>query len=283
MSGASPSLLDGLNLTPQGGDEAFAALAAVADRLYQAGDPRAAFPEIYGVITREVATELASPACGFVEPAAIDELMGVFCARYLETLAWSLEGRPQDCHAWRVAYDHAARGATIPFQDVVLGLSAHINYDLAMGIAQVMARKGYHRDDDKKSRFKHDHDHINVILRRSLAECFERVISRYGCRFSHLAWNRSRPVTQRVVLSLLSVWRERIWADVLSLTAADGEAARRAVLARMDRRSGLIARAIVAPSSTWVTGERLLPRRVAAAVRAGLIARDASPQHPGLG
>jgi hypothetical protein len=280
--GLSPGLLDGLNLAPQGGDESFAALAAVAGRLYQAGDPRAAFPEIYGVITREVATELVSPGCGFIEPEAIDELMGVFCARYFETLIWSLDGRAQDCEAWRVAYDHAARRATIPFQDVVLGLSAHINYDLAMGIAQVLVRKGYHRDDEKKTRFKHDHDHINSILRRSLAECFERVIARYGCRFSHLAWNRSRPVTRRVVLSLLSVWRERIWDDVLRLTAAEGEAARRAVLAGMNRRSGLIARAIVAPSSTWLTGERLLPRRVAGAVRARLIAPVGSPGYDGL-
>lgn len=264
--------LAGITLAPVTGDEAYRSLAEVADRLYRVGDPRAAFPEIYGVITREVATELRSPRCGFIEPAAISELMGRFCARYLETLIWSLDGQRQDCDAWRVAYDYAARRGTIPFQDVILGLSAHINYDLAVGISQTIIHHDLHRDARMTARFKHDHDHVNVLLRRSVPECFERVVERYGCRFSRVAWHRSsRPVTFRVVMSVLSVWRERIWADVLRLLAADGDEARAQVLAGMNRRSGLIARGIVAPSAGWLAGERLMPRRVSALVRASLV------------
>lgn len=264
--------LRGIDLAPATGEAAYASLAEVADRFYRVRDPRAAFPEIYGIITREVAAELRSSDCGFIEPAAISELMGRFCARYLETLTWSLDGARQDCDAWRVAYDYAARRATIPFQDVVLGLSAHINYDLAVGISQTIIAHGLHRDEQMTARFKHDHDHVNVLLRRSIPECFERVVDRYGCRFSHLAWNRSRPVTFRVVMSVLSVWRERIWSDVLKLLAADGDSAgRAAVLGGMNRRSGLIARGIVAPSTGWLASERLMPRRVSSLVRASLV------------
>ena len=254
--------LRGIDLAPAQGEAAYASLAEVADRFYRVRDPRAAFPEIYGVITREVAAELRSAECGFIEPAAISELMGRFATRYLETLQWSLDGARQDCEAWRVAYEYAARRATIPFQDVVLGLSAHINYDLAVGISQTIIANGLHQDERMTARFKHDHDHVNVLLRRSVPECFERVVSRYGCRFSQLAWSRgSRPVTFRVVMSVLSVWRERIWSDVLRLLAAgDDDAARAAVLSGMNRRSGLIARGLVAPSAPWLAGRSI--RRV---------------------
>ena len=264
--------LRGIDLAPTSSEAACASLAEASDRLYRARDPRAAFPEIYGVITRDLETELRSTTSGFLEPDAISECMGRFATRYLETLQWSLDGVPQDCDAWRVAYDYAARRATIPFQDVVLGLSAHINYDLAVGVSQTLIARGMHQDERRTARFKHDHDHINATLRGAMAECFERVITRYGCRFSHLAWNRSRPVTFRVVMSVLSVWRERIWADVLRLLAAGDDAtARAAVLAGMNRRSGLIARGIVAPSTGWLAGERLVPRRVSSLVRASLV------------
>ncbi|HLU66674.1 MAG TPA: DUF5995 family protein [Kofleriaceae bacterium] len=264
--------LDGIDLVPAGGEEAFRSLAAVADRLYRAGDPRAAFAEIYGVITREVAAELASPTCGFLEPDTEREVMAVFCARYFDTLVWSLEGRPQDCQAWQVAYQAAARRSTIPFQDVVLGLQAHINYDLAIGIARVLAARGARGDQQALARFKHDHDHLNVILRGSMGECFERLCTRHGCRFSGVLWQRPQPVTARLVLSVLTSWRERVWTDVLRLLEADREEERRAIIAAMDRRSGRIARAVVAPSAAYVTGERLLPRRLASAIRATWLA-----------
>ncbi len=263
--------LVGIELRPETGDAAYRALALVADRLYQAGDPRAAFPEIYGVITREVAAELRSPACGFLEPAAISELMGRFATRYLQTLAWSLAGEPQDCGAWGTAYAYAARAATVPIQDVILGLSAHINYDLAVGICETLVHHDLHRDAASMARFKHDHDYVNVLLRKSVPECFERVASRYGCRVSSALWNGARPVTFRVVMAVLGVWREKIWADVVALTASGADpAARRAVLARMDRRSTLIARALVAPSLGWLGGRVLVPRRIAAVLRSSL-------------
>lgn len=242
------TVLEGVDLHPQNGLAALAALNTVSERLHERGDPRAAFPEIYGVITRRAALEACSKEGGFLEREWIYRLMGRFCERYLETLSWSEAKKPQDCTAWRITYEYATRGLTIPFQDVVLGLSAHINYDLPLGISQTIREFG--DTPAKRARYKHDHDHINVLLRDSVAECFERLADRYGCRTGATLWQQGGRVVESIVLSVLSVWREHIWNDVLALLDARDEYARRHAIARMEWRSGMIARAIVAPNAS---------------------------------
>src|SRR5690349_10148985 len=116
------SVLHGVHLTPRHGQEALESLERVSERLRALGDPRAAFPEVYGVITRRVLIEAREPRSRFLEPGWIGRLMGRFCARYLETLDWSLRGLPQDCEGWRLAYAWADAGLTIPLQDVMLGI-----------------------------------------------------------------------------------------------------------------------------------------------------------------
>ena len=58
--------------------QAHAALDYVAEMLLNAGDARAAFPDIYAVITRRVAEEAARPDGPFLEPAWISSLAGRF-------------------------------------------------------------------------------------------------------------------------------------------------------------------------------------------------------------
>lgn len=276
--------LERVELHPTSGAVSLVSLEQVSSRFRAAGDPRASFPDIYGLITLRAAEEVERSPCGFVEPAWISRLMGRFCERYLETLVWSLEGRPQDCSAWAIAYRYAATGCTIPFQDVVLGLSAHINYDLALGISATIREFGGSSDPEKLARYKHDHDYVNVLLRASIPESFERLSTRYGCRTSGLLWTAARPVVMRLVMATLASWRELVWAQVLALLAADTASERARVLSEMDRRSGRIGLAIVAGNFAWLQGRELLPAPVRRRVRS-LVLRErlehgfAAPDH----
>ncbi len=86
--------LAGIPEHPVNADDALLALDTVAARLASRGDGRAAFPDIYGIITRKVAEEVKKNRGIFVEPLWISRLAGRFCERYLETLRWSLDGAP---------------------------------------------------------------------------------------------------------------------------------------------------------------------------------------------
>jgi hypothetical protein len=275
--------LRGVRLATSNGPEALAALERVSERLHAVGDPRGAFPEVYGVITRRVLIELRKPYPGFLEPAWIDELMGRFCARYLETLDWSLRGLPQDCEAWRLAYEYAAAELTIPMQDVLFGISAHVNYDLALGTAETIRARGHAHDPVMLIRYKHDFDYINALLRDMMPECMARVRDRYGCRAAGAVWATARPLVQRGFLAGLAVWRERVWGDVRRLLAAEGDAGRAAVRRAIDRRAGRIGQAIAGLSAGWMLGRAVLPRRAHLALRNLAIAERAAGAFRRLG
>lgn len=232
------SLLEGIEPRPKDVVAALESLESVVERLRARRDARAVFPDVYAVITRNVAREVLGRTGFFQEPEWISRLAGRFAERYLETLAWSLQGTAQDCRAWALAYVYADLGLTLPFQDAALGISAHINFDLALGLWRTIEEFG-DTSERRLARYKHDHDAVNRLLAASLPEAVECLVERYACPVTPRMFSgAARPVMGGVALFVLERWRAHVWEDVLSLVHASGAAGREAVVARMHRRSG---------------------------------------------
>jgi hypothetical protein len=200
----------------------------------------------------------ALDVCG--SGAAGLDLAGRFCERYLEALAASSEAR-YDCDAWAASCRYLGRGATVPLQEAVLGLSAHINYDLAIGIFQNIVELGGRDDARMLALYRHDHDAVNSLLCAALPEAFERLIRDHGCPVSAFLDRWTRPVAWWLILRVLVLWRARVWREVLALLAAPGEDERAARVRRMDRRAGRVARLLTAPSAIYLGLHAFLAQR----------------------
>src|SRR5258708_1410326 len=161
-------------IRPATPEAALAALGHVATGLSRTRDARPAFPDVYAVITQKVVERLGDGSGYFHAPEFISMLVGVFTARYLQTLDWSLRGLPQDCRGWDLAYRLAATNALPATAHAALGISAHINYDLALGIHEVVIRLGARHDQSRLVLFKHDHDAVNALLAASFPEAARR-------------------------------------------------------------------------------------------------------------
>jgi hypothetical protein len=237
---------------PRSVHEARRALDAVTDRLLAEGDPRAAFPDVYGIITRRVAESVelcerqGSEGAFFQEPRWISCLAGRFCERYLETLGWSLGGGAQDAGAWDATYGALDNAGTFPLQHVLLGLSAHINFDLAIGIYRTIVEHG-RTDAATLRRYKHDHDAVNDLLRASVPEAFDHLISRHGCEASALIFRRTYAFAEWATMRILSRWRGRVWEDAMAMLAAPTAEAREVIVQRMERLSRRYARILALP------------------------------------
>ncbi|MFL5354850.1 DUF5995 family protein [Archangium sp.] len=259
------SLLEGVELRPQDVVAAMGALDTIVERLHAWRDARAVFPDVYGVITRNVAKEVLGRTGFFQEPEWISRLAGRFAERYFETLDWSLRGSAQDCRAWELAYTYADRGLTLPLQDAALGISAHINFDLALGLWKTIEEFG-DTSERRLARYKHDHNAVNGLLAASLPEAVERLVERYACPITpRMFAGAARPVMRGLALFVLERWRAHVWEDVLSLVHAPGEAAREAVVARMHQRSGGLGQVLALGCEVRRVGREVLPRWVSSA------------------
>ncbi|WP_231864744.1 DUF5995 family protein [Sorangium cellulosum] len=252
MSTARHPVLQGVTMTPANVSEALIALETVAARLRERNDPRAVFPDVYAVITRRVKEAIVDGSDGrFLEPAWISRLAGIFCEYYLTALAASLDGRSTGIEAWDVAFQCASAGGPAAAVHGLLGINAHINYDLALGLYRNIVQHGAAQDARLLDRYRHDHDLVNEILAAAMPEIFAILRARYRCPLARTA-TFSRDVERAVssvVMFLLRRWRDRVWTDLLSLLATlghTGETGKRAVLVRMDQRSGKIARTFAA-------------------------------------
>jgi hypothetical protein len=239
------AIFSGVTMAPANVVEALAALETVAARLRERNDPRAVFPDVYAVITRRVRDAIVHGQ-RFLEPAWISRLAGIFCEHYLNALAASLDGRACEADAWNVAFECSGARGTAAAVHALLGINAHINFDLALGLYENIVRHGAAADARLLRRYRHDHDLVNEILSAAMPEIFEILARRYACplaRVATLTPDVQRAVSKAVMFSLRR-WRDRVWDDLLDLLAAESSAGRAAVLARMNQRSATVARAL---------------------------------------
>ncbi len=227
----------GVPLHPTKVQDALQALELVTARLSALKDGRAAFPAIYGIITRRVAEEVSSKNGRFLEPLWISRLAGRFCERYLETLRWSFERTPQDAGAWHIAYIRAQKPESTPALNVLCGISAHINYDLALGIRDNIVAFGHRACPEMIARYKHDHDQVNHVLEASIPEALDRLSRDHGCPMSAFARKRALSLTRWCTMQLLSSWRAQVWADARRLLAATNADEKARLVGQMDQRS----------------------------------------------
>ncbi len=233
--------------------EALGALDGVTEKLLAEGDPRAAFPDVYGIITLRVAesvelSERQGERGLFLAPAWISRLAGHFCERYLETLGWSLSGGSQDASGWDATYAAVHLEGTFPLQHVLLGLSAHINFDLAIGIHKTILEHGA-TDAATLRRYKHDHDAVNDLLRASIPEAFDHLIHRHHCEAAAVIYRRTYAFAEWATMRILANWRARVWDDAMAMLAARSTAERETIVARMERLSRRYARLLSLPGA----------------------------------
>jgi hypothetical protein len=114
-------------------DDALARMDANLDRAIEQRDPRGYFTAVYRGVTQRVRDGVAA---GEFEDNERMERFDVRFARYwLDAYAGWDRGDPI-ADSWRCSFETARRGATV-MQNLVLGINAHINLDLAVAAAEV--------------------------------------------------------------------------------------------------------------------------------------------------
>ena len=123
-------------------------------------DPRRFFHATYLRTTEAVHAELS--AGGFDDPAWVERWDVEFARFYLDALQADLSGGSV-ARPWAAAFAAAGDRAVPPLQHVLLGMNAHINYDLPQALLAVIsdAESG---DPSLMARRAADHRHIDRVL-----------------------------------------------------------------------------------------------------------------------
>ena len=202
-------------------------MEAMLAPMVEAEDPRRFFHATYLRTTTAVGRDIA--AGGFVDADWTERWDVAFADLYLDACdAWT-QGR-ETPGPWQVAFE-ATRGERLPpVRLVLLGMNAHINYDLPQALLAVISDAEFD-DPALIARRAEDHEHIDAILvARVAAEDVElRKVELPGDRtlLDRLLTPFNRSGTKR----FLKEARAKVWRNARALSDA-----RRAGPEELERR-----------------------------------------------
>jgi Family of unknown function (DUF5995) len=227
-------------------EELIGRMAAMLEPLQAAGDQRRYFHATYQRTTVAVAAELERG--GFIDPDWVERWDVVFAGLYLDALAEALAGR-RPPRPWDIAF---SAPASLPaLRHVLLGMNAHINYDLPQALVAVITDEEFD-DPAVMARREADHQAIDQVLAARVAAEDDQLtsISGPGSLLDRLLRPFNRLGTQR----FLREAREKVWANAIALSRArrEGPEAYHAVLTRLEELSAAKVTALQAPGPVLI-------------------------------
>jgi Family of unknown function (DUF5995) len=196
------------------------------------GDQRQYFHAMYLRTTKAVGAELA--VGGFLDQAWVERWDIVFADLYLDALEADRRGiRPPG--PWAAAFETADERADLqPLHHVLLGMNAHINYDLPQALLTMIGDTEFDEPAVLEGR-EADHRHIDEVLVRRVDE-EAREAAAGGVRMSLLD-RMLAPANRFATKRFLKEARAKVWANttVLARARRAGVPAYRERLAELER------------------------------------------------
>ena len=222
-------------------DDLIARMAALLGPLEADADQRRFFHATYQRTTIAVAAEIKRG--GFADPGWVERWDVAFADLYLEALEASLAGR-RPSRPWDIAF---SAPASLPaLRHVLLGMNAHINYDLPQALLAVITDEQF-GDPALLARREADHKAIDGVLASRVAAEDDELTRVSGP--PPLLDRLLRPFNQLGTQRFLREARTKVWANAVALNRArrQGPESYAALLARLEELSAAKVTQLQAP------------------------------------
>jgi hypothetical protein len=177
-----------------------------------AADPRRDFLETYRRTTAAVAAQLASGR--FADPDWVERWDVAFAQLYLAALDADLAGGDDVPRPWRLAFD--ASPDLPALRHVLLGINAHVNYDLPQALLAVIGDEEFAQPAVLELR-RGDHERIDAVLSGRVAEEDDEL----AARSSRSLLDRTlQPLNRAASRRFLREARQKVWHNTIELQRA---------------------------------------------------------------
>ncbi len=222
-------------------DELIDRMAALLEPLRAAGDQRQYFHATYQRTTIAVAEELKRG--GFADAEWVEQWDIAFADLYLDALEAALNGR-EPTKPWAIAF--GAPAGLPALRHVLLGMNAHVNYDLPQALVAMITDEQFD-DPALLARREADHRAIDDVLASRVAAEDAQLsrISGPGTLLDRML----RPFNHLGTQRFLREARQKVWANAIALNHARRQSpdAYAATLAQLEELSAAKVAALLAP------------------------------------
>ncbi len=218
-----------------------AQMQTVTHRWEEAADQRSIFLTCYTMMTANMLAAVESHE--FDDPVWVDHLINHFAGYYFDALAAYDEDPARSPRVWQLAHNTSRESQVWAVQKLLLGVNAHINYDLVLTLDEMLGPEWGSLTDAQRASRSRDYLRVNNVIGRTIDAVQDEVLAE-SMPIMRTIDRLMGPGDEIILSRLLIRWRGRVWAYAVELVEAADLAAREAVIRRMEeeamRRAGAI-------------------------------------------
>lgn len=197
----------------------------------RSGDRRAIFLNCYARMTGNMFA--AVQAGRFHDPLWVTDLIHNFAAYYFQAIAGYERADPLLPTSWRVAFDHAGQPETPVVVNLLLGVNAHINYDLVQVLADMLVPVWRGLAPQTQHERYADYTTVNAVIAETVDRVQDEVVEPYA-RLMQVLDVVCGPLDEWCTARLLKLWRADVWRQALAIVEAPDLATGLALRRRAD-------------------------------------------------
>lgn len=207
---------------------------ALLDHWSAEADRRDVFLRCYAMMTANM--HAAVDRGEFEDRPWVELLLRRFAEYYFDALR-NWEAEPETApRAWQLAHASTRDGDATVLQLLLLGVNAHINYDLVLTVHEVLEEEWHAMTMEQRARRFDDYCRVNAIISATIDAVQDEVISP-AMPVSAILDRLMGRLDEYMISRLVSSWRDHTWHDAVQLLESSGAGARRAVVAGVEARA----------------------------------------------
>lgn len=161
----------------------------------------------------------------FYHAAWVSQLLLRFSAYYFDALARYDQHPESSPLVWRQVHDASKDPEINVTQNLLLGVNAHINYDLPLALYDCLAESWSQLTETHKQTLKEDHELVNKIIAQTIDSVQDSIVNPSSWSMAALDLIMCR-VDEWLLSKLISSWRNEVWEVNLQLLHSPDQARR---------------------------------------------------------
>ena len=211
-----------------------ARMTELVDQWEAAHDRRAIFLGCYRLMTGNMLD--AIDAGRFHDGVWVSRLLHRFTDYYFDALRLYDQNSPVTSLVWKLAHDATRDDEVTTLQHLLLGVNAHINFDLVFALYDQLVPEWNSLSAEQRAQRHADHETVNRIIGETVDAVQDQVIDRHSPWFEFVD-KLLGPVDEWLTSHLISHWREEVWNNAVCYLDAVDEIARGALRRQIEQQA----------------------------------------------
>lgn len=186
-------------------------------RWQQQQDRRASFLGCYSLMTKNMLKAIDDGR--FIDKQWVGQLLQLFADYYFSALDKYESSKAEAPPVWRFVHDQTCGCSLNVLQDLLLGINAHINYDLVFTLADMLAPEWETLTAEQRQARYHDHQMVNKVIAETIDTVQDTIIEARSPWFDLIDRVFGR-LDELLLSRLISRWREDVWHDAIRFLEA---------------------------------------------------------------